>query len=206
MPNRPEKLTDLQARFAEEYLVDLNATQAAIRAGCNVSSNGSARAAGSEFLANPNVEEYIQALQAERSARTKIDADWLLKRLADEATADVADIYDEFGALRPVYEWPLMFRQGLVQGLEVKEEYEEADDPEYPDEGRKVRVSSGRTVKVKLSDRVKRLELIGRHIGVQAFKENVSLSGAIGVTNIPAETLTDEQLAVLANIPLKRGE
>lgn len=206
LPILREKLTALQARFAEEYLVDLNATQAAIRAGCNNANIGSARVSGHEFLTNPNVADYIQALQQERSARTSIDADWLLKRLADEATADVAAIYDEFGALRPVHEWPLMFRQGLVQGLEVKEEYEEADDPEYPDEGRKVRVARGRTVKVKLSDRAKRLELIGRHIGVQAFKENVSLSGAIGVTNIPAETLTDEQLAVLANIPLKRGE
>ena len=215
MATRPEKLTDLQARFAEEYLIDLNATQAAIRAGCNNASYGSAAVSGHEFLNNPNVQEYIQAMQAERSKRTKIDADWLLDRLAAEADADVNDLYDEFGAVRPISEWPLMFRKGLVQGIDVEEEYQEVDDPDQdfddPDAPRKrkrktIRKAVGRVVKFKLDSRVKRLELIGRHIGVQAFKENVSLSGSIGVTNIPADKLTDEQLQVLANIPLKRGE
>lgn len=184
MPNRPDNLTDLQARFAEEYLIDLNATQAAIRAGCNNSSKGSAAVSGHEFLSNPNVAEYIHILQSERSKTTKIDAAWLLERLAAEATADISELYDEFGALRSVHEWPLMFRMGLVQGMDVQEEYQEVDDPDGgfddEDEPKKIRKAVGRVVKVKLSDRAKRLEMIGKHIGVQAFREQVGLSSPTG--------------------------
>lgn len=213
MATRPEKMTDLQARFCEEYLIDLNAKAAFLRAGSKVKSYSAATAGATEFMAYPHVQEYIAELQAERSERTKIDADWLLKRLAAEADADIADLYDEFGALRPVSEWPLMFRKGLVQGLDIEEEFAEVDDPDQeprdfddPRPTKKVRKAVGRVVKFKLDSRVKRLELIGRHIGVQAFKENVSLSGSIGVTNVPVESLTDEQLAALASIPLKKGE
>lgn len=201
MAQRPTNLTDLQARFAEEYLLDLNATQAAIRAGCNNSNQASAGQSGYEFLKNPDVQEYIQALQKERSQNTKIDAQWLLDRLAVEATADVRDLYDEFGAVRPIGEWPLIFRQGLIQGIDVEESYEEVDDPEYPDEGRKRRVSRGRVTKFKLDSRVKRLELIGRHIGVQAFREQIGLSSPTGGPIEVAHTARDrvaERLARLA--------
>ena len=184
MATRPDNLTDLQARFAEEYLLDLNATQAAIRAGSTAERQDQA---GYEFLRNPEVQEYIQVLRAERSKTTKIDAAWLLERLAAEASADVRDLYDEHGAVRPIDEWPLIFRQGLIQGIEVEEEYDEVDDPDEdfrdPDDLRKrkkIRKAVGRVVKFKLDSRVKRLELIGRHIGVQAFRDQVGLGGPNG--------------------------
>ncbi|MDT8328348.1 MAG: hypothetical protein RQ750_13335, partial [Roseovarius sp.] len=82
---------------------------------------------------------------------------------------DLADILDEAGAVRPVAEWPLIWRQGLVAGLDVHEELIE---------GEKV----GQTVKIKLSDRIKRIELIGRHVNVQAFREQVHSTGAINLT------------------------
>lgn len=199
-------LTPKQQRFCEEYLIDLNATQAAIRAGYSPDTAG---AMGWENLKKPEISDFISKLQAERSRNTKIDAQWLLDRLAAEATADVNDIYDEFGAVRPISEWPLMFRQGLVQGIEVEEEYEEVDDPDQdfddpdtPRKRKKIRKAVGRVVKFKLDSRVKRLELIGRHIGVQAFKENVSLSGTVGIANIDPADLTDEQLKALASIKL----
>lgn len=204
------KLTALQKRFAEEYLKDLNATQAAIRAGCNNSSIGSARQSGHEFLINPDVQEYIQYLQDERSKATTIDAAWLLNRLAAEAVADTADLYDEFGAVRPISEWPLMFRMGLVQGIDIEEEYQEVDDPEQdfmdPDglrKPKKVRRAVGRVVKFKMSDRAKRLEMIGRHIGVGAFKDTIKLEGGLNVQlSYDPGKLTDEQLEALASIPV----
>jgi phage terminase small subunit len=162
-------LTDLQERFALEYLVDLNATRAAERAG---SAAQNLTVAGSEFLANPNIAARIAEMQAERASRTKIDADWLLKRLADEATANIADLYDDDGALKSVHDWPEIWRIGLVQGMDVEERYE----------GRGEERTQVVTRKIKISDRVKRLELIGKHIGVQAFRENVAVSGDIAVT------------------------
>ena len=103
------KLTKKQQCFVDEYLIDLNATQAAIRAGY---SEATAKDIGCENLAKPNIKSAIDKALKERSERTKIDADWLLRRLAAEAEADLADIYDRAtGALKPVHEWPKIWRQ-----------------------------------------------------------------------------------------------
>ena len=166
-------LTPKQDAFVREYLLDLNATQAAIRAGYSAKT---ARAVGCENLTKPDIAAAIAEAQARRAERTRIDADWLLTRLADESAADVADLYDEHGGLKPVKEWPMIWRQGLVVGLDVEE---------IKDNGAVV----GVVRKVKLSDRVKRLELIGRHIDVGAFKDKVEHSGKVEL-----ETMTEEQL------------
>lgn len=154
-------LTPKQARFVEEYLIDLNATQAAIRAGY---SSRSANEQAAQLLGKPHIKTAIEAGRAARSEETKIDAAWVLKRLAAEAEADVADIYGDDGELLPLKQWPKIWRQGLVAGMDVEE---------IEVEGVKV----GLIRKVKISDRVRRLELIGKHVGVQAFQENIQVGG-----------------------------
>lgn len=161
-------LTPKQARFVEEYLIDLNATQAAIRAGY---AEKGASVEGARLLANAKIGEAVAAGLKARSERTQIDADWVLKRLADEADADVADLYDEDGTLKPVKNWPAIWRKGLVAGIDVVEEFETVD-------GKKERVGVVR--KVRLSDRIRRIELIGKHVDVQAFREKVSLENPDG--------------------------
>lgn len=74
-PTRP--LTPKQQRFAEEYVVDCNATQAAIRAGYSAKT---AEAAASRLLINVNVSEEIKKRLAAKAKRTNLDADWVLKR------------------------------------------------------------------------------------------------------------------------------
>lgn len=159
-------LTAKQERFVEEYLIDLNATQAAIRAGY---SEKTARQVGAENLSKPVIAGKIAEAQSERSTRTKIDADWVLSRLACEADADLADLYDEDGGLKPVHEWPEIWRKGLVAGLDVEEVKSEG-------------VVIAHVRKVKLSDRMKRIELIGKHVDVQAFREQVEHKGGISLT------------------------
>ncbi|WEK42966.1 MAG: terminase small subunit [Candidatus Sphingomonas colombiensis] len=159
-------MTPKQQRFVEEYLVDLNATQAAIRAGYSADT---AYSIGNENLSKPEIAEAITAAKAERSKQTGIDAAWLLTRLADEADADLSDLYDEAGALKPVKDWPLIWRKGLVGGVKAIEERDENGD------------IIGMIREVKLSDRVKRLELIGKHIDVQAFREQVAQTGTMAL-------------------------
>jgi len=72
------KLEPKQESFCAEYMIDLNATQAAIRAGY---SKNSARQIGSENLSKPAIADRIAELQAERGAKTELDAEWVLKRL-----------------------------------------------------------------------------------------------------------------------------
>lgn len=155
-------MTPKQQRFVEEYLIDLNATAAYRRAGYAAKGN-SAEVNATRLLRNAQVQAAIMEAQVERSRQTGIDAAWLLKRLADEAVADLNDLYTEDGRVRPVKDWPLIWRQGLVAGLDV----------ETIGEG------AGHVTKIKISDRIKRLELIGKHIDVQAFKEKIEHSGAM---------------------------
>lgn len=155
-------LTPKQATFVREYLLDLNGKQAAIRAGYSAKT---AEVQASKLLSNPKVAAEVALLQEARAERTQVDADWVLRRLADEAEADVADLYDENGHLLPVKDWPLIWRKGLVAGIETLREKvgeDEKGEPEF-----------ATVQKIKLSDRIKRVELIGRHVDVQAFKDRV---------------------------------
>lgn len=154
------KLNKKQKAFVQEYLLDLNATQAAIRAGY---SEQTAAAMGHENLKKPQIASKIAEALEKRSERTQIDSDWLLERFRDEAVADLADLYTEAGTLKPIHEWPKIWRQGLVQGVDVESLRGGTGE------------EAGIVTKIKLSDRVKRLELIGRHVNVQAFKDRLDV-------------------------------
>ena len=161
-------MNDRQQLFVAEYLKDLNATQAAIRAGYSAKT---ASSQGQRLLRNVEVSAAIAAGKMDRSERTKVDADWLLTRLADESVADIADLYDDAGNVKPVKDWPLIWRQGLVAGVEVE----------------RIGAGAGTVTKIKISDRIKRLELIGKHIDVQAFKEKVEHTGSISLNILPED-------------------
>ena len=171
MPARPpvtQTLTPKEQRFCEEYLIDLNATRAAIRAGY---SRHTARSIGSENLTKPDIISQIENAKAERAKQTAIDAAWVLTRLANEAEADFNDIYDDEGALLPVSDWPLIWRQGLVTGIDT-------EIIRGPD-GNEMRLVK----KIKFSDRVRRLELICKHVTVRAFEDRISLE----IDDIPGQ-------------------
>ena len=76
----------------------------------------------------------------------------------------MAELYDEDGKLKSIHDWPLIWRQGLVAGVETVRERSSNSDEEV-----------SFVDKIKVSDRIKRLELIGRHVGVQAFKDKVEV-------------------------------
>ena len=80
------KLTDKQKRFCEEYLIDLNAAQAAIRAG--YSAKGINKRT-TRMMANEGIQQYLAELRNEQSARTRITADTVLGELVKIASADV---------------------------------------------------------------------------------------------------------------------
>ena len=83
------KLTPKQQRFVDEYLIDLNATQAAIRAGY---SPKTARQIGEQNLSKLDIQQAIEQAKAERSERTKITQDDVLKMWHDLATVDYNEI------------------------------------------------------------------------------------------------------------------
>ncbi len=129
------ELTEKQKRFCEEYLVDLNATKAYIRAGY---SEKGARVSASQLLANPNVSEYVYQLREKQKAKTGVTTEYLInsfKEIADRCMQKV-----------PVMVWELD-----EEGNRVKVQ---ATD----DEGNGIWEFDGATAN-------RSLELLGKHVG-----------------------------------------
>ena len=91
MARSSEKLTDLQRKFVKEYLIDLNATQAAIRAGY---SEKTAYNAGHENLKKPLISAALQSEMKKRERRTEITADRVLRELAKIGFSEMTDFLE----------------------------------------------------------------------------------------------------------------
>jgi phage terminase small subunit len=186
-----EALTEKQKAFANYLLTDpeQNQTKAYLHA-YPKSSEAAATANAARLITNDKVKRYLDEARAKRCESTKIDAHWLLKRLGDEAEADLADIYHPVtGALKPIHEWPKIWRQGLVAGVKIRKELGGEDD-EFAE-----------VTEVKLADRNSIKKMIGDHIGVQAFKQLIEHKH-----EHKHEDLTEEELdARLAKLRRKAG-
>ncbi|WP_336285472.1 terminase small subunit [Citrobacter arsenatis] len=157
------KLSKKQAQFCLEYILDLNGTQAAIRAGY---SPRTAQEQSSRLLLNVMVKNQIAELVDARNERNKIDADYVLKRLVAIDQMDVIDILTDSGNLKPVSDWPEIWRSTL-SGLEIIALAGGED-------------SEATLKKIRWPDKLKNLELLGRHVDVQAFKDRVEHTGEVG--------------------------
>lgn len=150
------KLTDKQDLFCKEYLIDLNATQAAIRAGY---SEKTAQQVGSENLSKPVLSVYIAELKAIRSEKVNISAEYVLNRLVEIDSLDVIDILDDNGNIKPIITWPKSWRTS-ISGLDVQEML--SDDMAMI------------TKKIKWPDKLRNLELLGKHVDIKAWEESES--------------------------------
>ena len=167
-----------QARFVEEYLKDLNATQAAIRAEYSVKT---AYSQGQRLLKKVEVQKAIEEATKARSERTKIDSDYVLHRLAEIDRMDVLDILHDDGSLRAVRDWPPIWRQ-YIGGMDVLTSITRVNDETEIENILK---------KIKWPDKLKNLDLIGKHVNVQAWRERQELTGLNGG---PIETVTRVEL------------
>ena len=156
-------LTGKRARFVSEYLIDLNGTKAAIRAGYSVKT---ANEQASRLLANVSVQAQLQKRMKEREKRTEINADYVLKRLVEIDQLDVLDILRDDMSFKPLSEWPKGWRQYLV-GFDIAEMFEGSGED---------RSMVGLMKKIKWPDKVKNLELLGKHVAVSAFREQVEVN------------------------------
>lgn len=141
------ELTDKQRRFCEEYLVDLNATQAAIRAGY---SESTANRIASENLSKPDIQEYIHKLKKARSERTRITADMVLQELGKVGFSNVKDYLNEDLTMK---ELPAITRKKAKAIQSIKKTVTEFEG------------GVKEVIEFRLHDKLKALEMIGRHIG-----------------------------------------
>ena len=170
-----EKLTAKQRRFVDEYLVDFNVTQAAIRAGY---SKRSAHVTGAETLRNPKVAVEIARRQRDLQVRTEVSQDRVVKELMRVAFADATNYVQ--GQPRTIV--GVDGKERVVQVVMPTEMAELTDDQRAAIAAIK-QTSSG--IEVKLCDKLKALELLGRHIGM--FNDKLEVKGAIDIASVLAE-------------------
>jgi phage terminase small subunit len=152
-------LTTKQQRFVEEYLVDHNATQAAIRAGY---SERTACEQASRLLANVKVKAALREAVKKQSERTQITADRVIQELARIGFADS----------RKVFEWG-------PEGVKVRPSKDLDDETAAAvAEVSETRTDAGGTIRVKLADKVAALTLLGKHFG--AFTDKTEITGKDG--------------------------
>lgn len=186
-----ETLTDKQRVFCEEYLVDLNATAAAKRAGY---ADKNARTTAQQNLEHPAVIKYLNQLIKQRSERTQVTSDNVITELARLAFVDIRKLFDQDGALVPVTQWPDEVA-AAVASVETDELFEG-----YGEDRHQV----GVTRKIKLWDKPRSLELLGKHL--KLWVERVESSGPNGGPiqtrddGIDLSTLTDEELEQLERL------
>ena len=148
-------MTKKQKRFIEEYLIDLNATQAAIRAGY---SPDTAKSIGSENLTKPDIKAQIAKAMAERSRRTGVNADRVVMELAKIAFVNANDVIDPKTAT--IKEGALPEDTAAIQSVKVKTFGEDGLERE-----------------IKMADKLKALELLGKHLGM--FRDKLEVSGTL---------------------------
>lgn len=163
------RLTKKNEVFCDEYLIDLNATQAAIRAGYSPESAGSI---GSELLKKPEIRARIDAAMAERSKRTGINADRVLRELGRIAFVDPSDLID----LSTAEVKPDATKDDLavIAGMKVKY----VPHKDFDEDGEPI-IEQAIEREVKLCDKLKALELCGRHLGM--FKDDPDAGAPVTV-------------------------
>jgi len=159
------KPTNKQTRFCQEYLIDLNATQAAIRAGY---CNKNARQMGHENLTKPYIQQEIQRLMDERARKTEITAEKVLRELAKIGFSDITD-FVEFGQQAPAAEGT---NDRAAHYVRIKDSAEVDGSPIA-----EIRETRNGLV-FKLHDKTRSLELIGKHLGM--FKDVHEIGGKNG--------------------------
>ena len=151
------KLTDKQQRFVEEYLIDLNATQAAIRAGYKATKKNTFEVIGYQLLQKTSVSEQIQLAMAERSRRTGINQDRVIQELARIAFVNPQNVINSEDA--SVRSDASEDDLACIQSVKVK--------TMDGDKGSSVERE------VRLADKMRALELLGKHLGM--FKDKIEL-------------------------------
>ncbi|WP_097003918.1 terminase small subunit [Lacrimispora amygdalina] len=167
-------LTAKQKIFADEYLIDLNATRAYKVAYPKVKNDETASAAGARLLRNVKVEDYIQKRMKDREKRTEITQDMVLKELAKIGFADVTDFVS-------------IEDKGTYKAVQVKTTDEMPGDKLGAIAGIK---EGANGIEIKLNDKGKALELIGRHLGM--FKDKLEVSGTLETEKTKLDDLINQ--------------
>jgi len=187
-----DALTPKQSRFVEEYLLDLNGSAAYKRAGYKATGNA-AEVQAHRLLRNPKVEEVIQQRMGERSERTQLTVDDVVLQLAHMGFSDIRQLFTPDGRLKAIHD--------LDDGAAAAIASVEVVTRTLPGrDGEEAEVEY--VHKIKLVDKIKPLELIGKHMGKQlgqwAEKHEVEHTAGKSLRELLAEVRADRDPEAVA--------
>lgn len=175
-------MTDAQKRFADEYLIDLNATRAYKVAYPKCKKDETASAAGSRMLGNVKVKDYISQKQKEIEKRTEVTQDKVVQELARIAFFNIKDIYNKDGTLKQIANIDNDTSRAIasVKTLQKAGGMKLSINPNGKDEEIPIEHIPEQTIEFKINDKVKALELLGKHLGM--FNDvNLNMKNAVQV-------------------------
>lgn len=171
-------MTNKQKRFCEEYLIDLNATQAAIRAGY---TSNYANTNANKLLQNTTIQKALNKSMKNREVRTEITQDKVLRELAEVAFSNGTDFAQIVTRKRAQRFWDEGTQD--YKEREVDEQSVELFDTNKLPPNKKSAISGIKEgkygIEVSSCDKVKALELLGKHLGM--FTDNLKITGDLGV-------------------------
>lgn len=159
------ELNEKQKRFADAYVISLNAKQSAIEAGY---SENSAEVTGCRLLSDVKVDAYIQERLHKRSERTEITQDFVLRELAKIAGFDARDMFEADGSVKLVKDWNDSVGAS-VASFDIAEIFSGTGEQKQ---------AVGLSKRAASRDKIKALELLGKHLGM--FRDRVEVTGANG--------------------------
>lgn len=175
-------MTDAQKRFADEYLIDLNATRAYKVAYSRCKKDETARANSSRLLTNANIQNYISEKQKEIEKRTEVTQDMVIQELAKIAFFNIKDIYNKDGSLKQIKDIDNNTAKAIasVKTLQKAGSMKININMQGQDEEIPLEHIEEQTIEFKTNDKTKALELLGKHLGM--FNDvNVNMKNAIQV-------------------------
>jgi phage terminase small subunit len=168
-------LTAMQEAYCQSYIkTPENQTQAAINAGF---SPNTAAVKASVMMRDERIQKRIAELMEERNKRMRVSADYVLMRLVEIDQMDVLDILNDDGGMKPIAEWPKVWRTSLsAMDIATIKTTQASLQKENGEADLSVEDVEHILKKVKWPDKVKNLELIGKHVDVNAFKERLDVN------------------------------
>jgi len=158
------KLTPRQRLFVQEYLIDLNASQAALRAGYSINN---AHKIGSQLLENPRIKQAVKLAMYEREQRTKVTQDRVIEELAKIAFINPTDVVNSYDA--SLRNGAAREDTAAISSIRVKR---------FP-----TREGFGVEQEIKLHDKIRALDLLGKHLGLFNDKLNITADAVVRIVD-----------------------
>lgn len=171
-----KKVSMTKETFARAYAATLDVAKSAQRAGVVTQT-------GYKYLNDPQVVMRVQERREEINKASEADAFYVRKRLLEIDQMDVADILDDDGAFLPMKQWPKVWRTTISS---VKQ----------------TGTGAVLSVEIKWPDKLKNLELLGRHVDVSAWEERQKIEEG----GAPPLAITFEVAPAKADVQVTRGE